>query len=352
MQTNLFLGTFAPGFESIIDSLLQQTLPSASIVRVCDGLVLFSYPGKISEVCAVAFFNNAFLVLQEWHTDGCSFSDMVRSSVTKSRLPVLSGVVRDLGAASFRVRFSRENVFASVDKKVMETAEKVVISGTGMRADRFSPEIEFWYIIRREKYACFAVRLTKKQSTEKYLNPGELRPEIVQLVIALAQIVQKDGILADPFAGYGSIPGQLARLYPRSRIYASDIGEAMVVGFRKRFAEIGTVEVRQCDALHLSYIDDSSVDAVVTDPPWGFWDGDAYSGVNDIGSLYRGMLAEFDRILKSGGKACVLTGAKREFEEAVGTSPIFAHCIAQEGFRTDILVNGKKCAVFRLSRKA
>jgi 23S rRNA G2445 N2-methylase RlmL len=109
--------------------------------------------------------------------------------------------------------------------------------------------------------------------------------------------------------------------------------------------------VRECDALGLSHIADASVDLVVTDPPWGFWDGDAYRGERSIDALYRGMLAEFSRILRVGGRAFVLTGAKGEFESAARASAAFAPCVDAERFRTDILVNGKKSAVYALKKR-
>ena len=119
---------------------------------------------------------------------------------------------------------------------------------------------------------------------------------------------------------------------------------------KSRFSGNSAVSVRRADALYLSHIESASIDLIVTDPPWGFWDGDVYAGANSISSLYTKMLEEFYRVLSGRGRAIVLTGAKKEFEEAVSQSKGFVHCTQAKGYRTDILVNGKKSAIFCLMR--
>jgi 23S rRNA G2445 N2-methylase RlmL len=354
MPAHRYLATFAAGFEPVIGELLSESLSGATALRIESGMVIFEYSGPFDRAASPSFFNNVFLVLREWKTSACSFSDMVKGSASSSRIADAAVACRALKVSSFRVRFSKENAFQSVDKKVTEAAERLVSSGTGLASDRFSPGIEFWFLIRREDYACFALRLTKKQSTEKYLAQGELRPEICRLVIALAGIGDADRALLDPFAGHGSIPEVLARLYPVATVYASDASRELVAALERRFSApapgAARVVVRLCDALELSYCADASIDAIVTDPPWGEWEGSSFGKARGIADLYRGMLAEFDRVLAPTGRACVLTGAKREFEAAVAESTSFAASAALEGFRTDILVNGKKCAVYRLAR--
>jgi SAM-dependent methyltransferase len=357
MQQKRFLAIFAPGFESVIGSMLAESLPGLGRVEISSGMVLFDAPCALEDVASLAFLNNVFLVLREWHTNSSSPVAMVRS-VTSSEIPeMILHDVLSIGAGSFRVRFSRENQFFSVDKKTMSDAERYISAQTGLGADRVTPDMEFWFIVRSEKYSCFAARITKKQSTEKYLERGELRPEIAQLLVSLARVSAADLVIVDPFAGHGAIPAQLAvdlaaRGGPASTVvHASDIDPELVAAMQRRFGLGGVVQVRKCDALSLSYLADGSVDLVVTDPPWGFWDGDRYQGEQSIATLYRGMLAEFARILVPDGRAFVLTGAKREMEEAVLESPVFARCAGLPNFRTDVLVNGKKSAVFALSKK-
>jgi|GEM_PF-1959877 len=350
MPNSRYLATFAPGFEPVIGDLLADDVPRSELVRIESGMALFDYRGTVAEAAYPSFFNNVFLVLREWKSSALSFPDMVKGVAAVSKIADARDACRALGVTTFRVRYSRENVFASVDKKLMDQAERFIAAGTGLAPDRFDPGIEFWFIIRREGYACFALRLTKKQSTEKYLAPGELRPETVRLVTALARVDPLARTLLDPFAGHGSIPAALASLRPQAAVFASDQDAALVAAMEKRFRDMPQINVRQCDALSLAHVADSSVDAIVTDPPWGEWEGGSFGKAASLSELYRGMLAEFSRVLAPAARACVLTGAKREFEAVVGESPFFAQSAAREGFRTDILVNGKKCAVYVIYR--
>lgn len=343
-----FLATFAPGFESIIGALLLQVLPSAAELRVSSGLARFKWMGPFEKICSIAFFNNIFLIIREWDTNTITFPDMVSQCEKKSVLLSLSPAIQRMSDGTFRVRYSRENQFCSVDKKVMEKAELSITSQTGLVPDRLNPGMEFWYIIRREECSFFAACLTKKQSTEKYLRQGELRPEIVQLIVGLARVTAADKVLLDPFAGYGSIPEQLARIQSEAKILASDNDEERVADLTARFANNDRFRVCRADAVSLDHIADSAIDLIVTDPPWGFWNNSSNSEKLSIIPLYESMLREFHRILIAVGRAFVLTGAKKEFEEAVSKSSVFASSAEKNGFRTDILVNGRKSAVYAL----
>ena len=109
-------------------------------------------------------------------------------------------------------------------------------------------------------------------------------------------------------------------LHENAIVHASDIDPNLTASLSRRFSRKKNVTVHTGDALRLDWLDDGSVDLVVTDPPWGFWDDDAYKGERSIERLYAGMLKEFDRVLSPNGRAFVLTGAKREFAEAVENS--------------------------------
>lgn len=347
---NRYLGTFAPGFEGVMADLLVRYVPSAVDISVTSGMITFASSCPIGDPACVPFFNNAFLVLREWNTSASTFHDLVKSSAGKSTLPSVARELARMAGSSFRVRFSKENQFTSVDVSVSAYAEKFIAGATGLRVDRMESGMEFWFIIRRENISFFAARLTKKQSTEKYLEKGELRPEIAQLVIALAGITAEDRILLDPFAGYGSIPEQMCSFCENAVIYASELDRTLVTFLSRRFSGNSRVRVREGDALSLDWIADRSVDAIVTDPPWGCWDSATYAGERSVDNLYAGMLAQFDRVLSDRGRAVVVTAAKREFEAAVANSPPFAQSASAPGFRTDILINGKKSAAFRISR--
>ncbi len=345
MRNGRYLASFAPGFERHVAELLARSLGAVSKLSVSSGLAAFDYAGDLIDPEKLVFCNNLFLVLREWETSSLAFSSLVKMAADRSDARLWSTALAALSGGTFRVRFSRENQFESVDRRVTEQAERLVAAACRARPDRENPGAEFWFIRRRENVSYFAVRLTKKRAADKYLKPGELRPEVAELLTALARLTPDDRVLLDPFAGHGSIPDRLFRDRKGAVVYAVDSDPALASQIARRFSGNSRVRARAGNALNLDWIADGSVDAIVTDPPWGDWAGDTYRGERSIPALYRGMLAEFDRLLSARGRAVVLTGAKAEFELAVSESP-FARSRDSEGFRTDILVNGKKCAAY------
>ncbi|MCF0242993.1 MAG: hypothetical protein HUK25_10165 [Treponema sp.] len=330
---------FSPGFEKVISNALTDIIPDAYKINISSGFVRFCTDKNPFRAVNADFLNNSFLVLKEWNNKGNppAFEAMAKNiKIPQTILPeILSHHYK-----TFRLRFSRANVFTSVNKNIMSNVEKQIASQTGMKPDRLGGDTEFWFLTRTDGYACFALRMTKKQSTEKYLQKGELRPEFVTLLTVFAglsskSICEESYVFLDPFTGHGGIVKRLSEMFPKAKILSSEIDDELVKKIK------GCI---QADAANLSFVTDNSVDCVITDPPWGFWQGDLRDD-NKLKNLYSGMLKEFSRIVKSGGTICVLTAAKEIFEEAFNLSD-FAPLGKATSFRNDVLVNGKKAAVY------
>lgn len=356
MSSYHLMATFAPGFETCISSVLFRSVPDAKNLRVFSGMILFTTDQIPLTLLDAGFFNNIFLIAKEWNSPSISFTDMINSSIQKNCLVPFKTAVSNVIHSSFRVRFSKANQFTKVDRSLVERSELFISKSLDLKTDRLSSGTEFWFLIRNEGLSFFMIRLTQRDVSLNELHQGELRPETAFLLVAYSSPHVSDLVVLDPFAGYGSIPEQMHLLLPNARIYVSDSDETMVEGLIKRFEGNKNIETHLSDARNLSFITTGSVNLVVTDPPWGVWKSETYSQDSSIVDLYSGFLSELDRILSFHGRACILTGAKREFEEAVSLSSSFAHNIGNKGnnekpgFRTDILVNGKKTAVFLINR--
>lgn len=330
---------FSPGFEKVIPNALCEVLPDADKIKVSSGFLRFCVTKNPFRAINADFLNNSFLVLREWNADktgGSMRPPAFEVMANKIRIPdQLLPEIQKQHYKTFRLRFSAANVFTSVNKNVMTNVEKQISAQTGMRPDRLGGDTEFWFLTRTDGYACFALRMTKKQSTEKYLEKGELRPEFVTLLAAFADpdnsLKKGNPIILDPFAGHGGIVKRLSQIYPNAKILASEIDKDLCSKIKGCIC---------CDATNLTHIQDESVDCVVTDPPWGFWQGDLRDD-KKLRSLYDGMLKELFRITKSGSSILILTAAKEIFEAAFSESPFNGTDI-----RNDVLVNGKKAAVF------
>jgi SAM-dependent methyltransferase len=165
--------------------------------------------------------------------------------------------------------------------------------------------------------------------------------------------------VADPFCGYGSIPFSRLRYFPPAAVYASDIDAAALSYFRRKAAgatgtaAVGTgdagggkggggqsgrsLSIEKADAVNLDRRFPATLDAIITDPPWGEYgngiDWKAFTGV--IG-----------RSLKPGGRAVVLCPRKGALE-----AEVLAAAGLESEAGADLLVGGKKARITVLLRR-
>lgn len=321
-----YISTFTTGFSDVIPEALAKVLPGAKVLKVYDGLVNYIYEGKEENVQGVLIFNNSFLVIRKFQGKNCEMTAMAKSIISLNRLPV--------SRKTFRVRYSVNNQFVGMDKSYTRQIEEKICRLTNAKIDRVSPQIEYWFIKRSENVGFFGRLLNKRKFTEKNLNKGELRPEFAYLMCMLGGL-NKSTVVMDAFAGYGAIPKQIKKYFRFSRLYVSDINPECVRNLSRYFEKKQNVNVALRDALNMIDIENNTVDAVITDPPWGY-----YEQINDIEQFYVDMLREFSRVLKLKGKLVLLSARKEEFESAVRREN---HKIEK---KYDTLVNGKKASVY------
>ena len=326
-----YVSSFITGFQDVVKKDLVQRLPSCKIISIYDGLVHYQYAGNSRDLEKIIYFNNTFFVLKTWKGKGLNFHSMVGAVSSEKKYYLIN-------KGTFRVRFSQENQFTKVDKNIARRAEETVLQNSRLTLDRLSPTTEIWYSIRREGFAFCGQLITKREFTEKNLNKGELRPEIAYLISSFADI-QKDDVILEPFCGYGSIPVQLVKKFHFSKLYASDIDNEKISmnSQKKQLKNNPCLDLRQADAFNLSHIEDKSINLVITDPPWGF-----YEDIGDVKTFYKKMFASFDRILKDEGRIVILSARKEELEEV----------ISELGYKIEAclhtLVNGKKAGLYKI----
>ncbi|NLB38830.1 MAG: methyltransferase [Clostridiales bacterium] len=322
-----YLSTFVVGLEEQVAELLPRRLAGARALRMLNGMVQYRYDGPARLIDKLPFLHNTYSVLIAFPRQAQDFEAMVAAAGSK-RCHYLPG------KETFRVRFVRENTFLSVPPKVLHAAERLVTKATGMRPSRGQAETELWYIIRSESMGYYAQLLTRKPDKTA---PGALRGDLAYLIATLAQ-TDRDSVVLDPFCGSGALIRALRDHLPYGRLYASD-SDAQAVGRLKREPLLteSQGEVRVADALTLAHLADASVDAVVTDPPWG-----DFKALPDEAAFYQRMLMSLRRVLKPDGRAVLLTARKRELAQAAaGGGFLVADTV-------HTLVNGKKTAAFVL----
>lgn len=326
-----FVSTFTTGFKKVVEKNLPEIVSGCKILNIYDGIVHYKFNGNSHDLEKVVYFNNTFFVIKSWCNFSGNFSTMVNDFCNENKYLLIS-------KGSFRTRFVRENQFEKVDKKLVLKVEENVLKRSKLKIDRVSPSTEIWFNIRREGFAFCGQLISKREFTEKNLNKGELRPELAYLMCCFAEINEND-VIAEPFCGYGSIPIQLAKKFHFLHLYVSDIDEEKITALKEKkyFKQNDFVSVEVQDAFSLKQIKDNSVDVIISDPPWGY-----FEDVGDIALFYDKMFSSFKRILKNDGKMIILSARKDELEYAAEKNN---YKIIE---RVDTLINGKKACVYMI----
>jgi len=332
-----YISTFTPGFEAVIGRILPQLLAGSKLLKLYSGLVVYQYNGHPMEISKIPVFNNSYYVIRWFTGRNLSFHRMV-NEVLNHHNHYLKHSEWNGRYRTFRVRFVKENQFQKLDQQLISKAENEIIKATKMKVNRLNPDMEFWYIIRRENTAYYTQLLCKRRITEKKLKKGELRPEFALLMLYWAELDPHD-VVMDPFAGYGSIPLQLCKAFPFGKLFVNDKDSAKADHIERLFTKgriRKKVEISCKDARTLSHIQNQSIDKIITDPPWGI-----YEHIQDVEGFYYDALMEMKRILKDEGEIIVLTASKSEFKNAA------LACGLKIIDRIDTLVNGKKASLFK-----
>ena len=327
-----FISSFITGFQHVVEKNLPQILAGVKILHVFDGLIHYQYAGDSHNLDKIIYFNNTFFVLKTMKGKGLNFPSLVGAVSSEKKYYLIN-------KGTFRVRFQNENQFVKVDKNISKKAEETVLHNSKLHLDRLSPTTEIWYSIRREGFAYCGQLISKREFTEKNLNKGELRPEIAYLICCYADLKQDD-VVAEPFCGYGSIPVQLIKKFRFQKLFASDIDkEKISINMQKKqLKDNPQIELSVNDAFVLPQIIDRSVDVVITDPPWGY-----FEQIDDIGEFYKKMFTSFKRILKENGRMIILSARKDEIEKAALEMNV------QILSSLHTLVNGKKASLYKMT---
>lgn len=339
---NRFLGTFISGTGEIVENILRGRAKDLELCALPDGAAEFETAIPYSDLNLFCF-NNLFRVLHrtELRNEG-DVLDRYLAELAASQPDWAAARDNSPKIRSFRLMTSRQNQLVSVNPALRERLERKISKETGLRIDRSRPDTEFWLLSRSEGTCYFLKRLSRHTAYDKALDPGELHPELAYLMCRLSSPRPEDTVL-DPFCGYGAIPLQRCRRFPFSKMYAFDSDGRVLKRAGEKLGKRENLILEQRDALSLDkHLPPESVDAVITDPPWGLYQNLG----TDLESFYRKAFAQLYRVLKPGGRLVVLTAKKEEFLRATkstGFSP-------KREFH--ILVSGKKAGLYLMEKES
>ena len=341
---NLFYAAFIPGLQNLIADVIKERLSDVKILKLLDGAVLFETAtdyDKLNFFC----FNNIFAVISIMeHADNNVQPKIALEKHIKAVIKnnAASEVVTNNNKKfhTFRIAASAENIPAAIDEKLKADAESYISRFSGLKVNRSLPDTEFWFLFRNEKnqnnFSVFMKRLTLRPSWEKTLHKGELPPPLAWTLCRLARLVHSDTVL-DPFCGYGSIPDAALKHFHINKFIACDNNREAALYIKARFNKRKKDDFVFYDSDFIalsSLVAEKSIDAIVTDPPWG-----EYREINKS-VFYKKMFDVFHKLLKDDGKVVLLCSNNDNFMNEV-----------KESFklesRTPILLSGKKAVIFQ-----
>lgn len=171
--------------------------------------------------------------------------------------------------------------------------------------------VEFWLTIHGGTAVCglrLSDRTMRHRGYKLEHRPASLRPTIAAAMIRLAEI-RPLHIVVDPMCGAGTLLAERMVVGQQIRggcapVWGGDVDFSSVRAATINLRRVGPALLTRWDARRLP-LASGEVDRLVSNPPFG----KQLSSPDDVGSLYRAMLAEYDRILRPGGVAVLLVSA-------------------------------------------
>ena len=290
LASKLWYASVNYGLELAVGKILRTY--GARNIKVLGSALVFSCPNEINIKCV----NNLFVIL-------ASYSSRNILDIAKK----VSGEDFEfprLDCKTFRVIVMDCGKLRSIPDNIMKEMEKNVSLQTKLSANRAKPDMEIWLNRRNDNSVYFMLRVRKHPPFCKTLKKGELRPDVVDVMLHEANI-DKNSIIADLFGGWGAIAAAVVENNQYKKVYTGDINDECVEHQKNRFYNKRDCLVQKWDARKLP-LADMSVDAIVTDPPWGEHE------TIDIPKLYDEFLHEAARILRCSGSLVFLTSMQSE----------------------------------------
>lgn len=216
------------------------------------------------------------------------------------------GFIRD--GQSFVVRAKRIKHYVDFPGELLEQKVGGCIFRKGFRANLKTPDVEF-RIILSEK-AVLGTLLssidrsayeTRNPQNKPFFYPGVLMPRVARALVNLSGIKTGE-LFLDPFCGTAGILVEAGLV--GAKVIGIDAQEKIVIGACMNLKAYGlNFVLMEGDACRIP-LKEATIDAVVTDPPYG---RSAAILAESLEVLYSNALQEIQRVLKPGGIAVVVS---------------------------------------------
>ena len=168
--------------------------------------------------------------------------------------------------------------------------------------------LEVWLTLRSKTAVC-GVRLTDRTMRHRTYKEdhvqASLRPTVAAAMVRLAGI-GPGMVVVDPMCGAGTILAEALEVASRRRgdpvrVIGGDIDPNAVFVTGQNLANVGNAELVRWDSTVLPLASES-VDRIICNPPFG----KQLSSLDAVPALYAAAAAEWNRVLRPGGRAVIL----------------------------------------------
>ena len=214
---------------------------------------------------------------------------------------------------TYSIRVKRVKEYSGINTESMERRLGGIFYGRGYRADLKNPDMRFRVLLTEDKsiFGRLAGSIdrsafeARKPHYKPFFYPGVLMPRVAR---ALVNIAKPEKCLFDPFCGTGGILVEAGLM--GINVIGGDMQRKLLLGAKMNLDYYNAdYSLMYGDACRMS-LRDESVDAVVTDPPYG---RSAAVKAESIEHLLADSLAEIFRVLKKGKRAVFVS--ERDIED-------------------------------------
>ena len=316
------------GIESVAADEITRDL--GEVKKTSRGLVVFRVEELSDKVLSLRTTEDVFLLA--WGSDSLTYKsedlDTIRTWTarkpdwdhlfklhhklrpkTKGR-PTYHIVCQMQGEHGFRRTDAREAFIEGLSGKIPH----------GWQYHNENAWLEIWLTIYSKTAVC-GVRLsdrTMRHRTYKLDHvAASLRPTVAAAMVRLAGIGPGMTVL-DPMCGAGTILAEALDIAEkrskggRVRVIGGDIDPNAVFVASQNLEQVGKADLARWDSTRLP-LESGSVDRIVSNPPFG----KQLSSIDQIGPLYEAASAEWNRVLKPGGRAVLLAMEQEALKRAV-----------------------------------
>ncbi|MDB5309824.1 MAG: methyltransferase protein [Gemmataceae bacterium] len=305
------------GLEPVAADEITRDLGGA-VKKTARGVVVFRVGALTPDVLKLRTTEDVFLLA--WGSDSLTFKpedlDTIRTWTAKKpdwdQLFRLHHRLRPKtkGRPTYNLicQMQGEHGYRRADAREAFVAGLAGTIPNGWQPTRENAWLEIWLTLRGKTAVC-GVRLsdrTMRHRTYKHEHiAASLRPTVAAAMVRLAGIGPGMTIL-DPMCGAGTILAEAVDTAHRRRgvevrVAGGDVDPNAMFVTSQNLEKLGPVGLARWDATRLP-LAAGSVDRIVCNPPFG----KQLETPEKIGPLYQAAAAEWDRVLKPGGRAVFL----------------------------------------------